>query len=571
MDDKNYDAWLLKGKAINYQISPSSQRILEVYNCIITSFRVLEGSQREEKKDEILSTLKQCLEGEVEFWLRQFEINRPTDTALTRIKNAYIDSYSKLAAAYDELQLTGSKQEYLTYLNNLFIERANSTCESTWKTTVGYNYYRDDFDTLGRNWERGNIWNNRVSYDTNSYHPVQETAMTFMQEGDKLIALLQFAESLFDNETKSETKEKIYNNIIFFHKCISDLVYYKILPDDSILAWYQTGSLSAEAKEARKSIILSYMDKIEEVKFAREAKFKNTIQADNSEKEILNLFTLAYHNLHNGENSKAYAIFERITDKLPNERLGYLGKAVALANDEHGVTFDRLFEPILAARTKDVSPVFAMDTQKIINYSCGKYGSTLLIYACACPSVEVVQALLDMGADINKHCFSNTTPLWHICFKSLPQNKEAEGRKIAQLLLDMGAEVNVTNKGGVALYNINTDSEIEKMIQKKYPGITKGPAANSASGGCFVATAVYGSYNCPQVWTLRRYRDETLAETWHGRAFIKLYYAVSPTLVKWFGQTNWFKKMWKGKLDSMVAQLQAKGVASTPYEDRAWK
>lgn len=89
-------------------------------------------------------------------------------------------------------------------------------------------------------------------------------------------------------------------------------------------------------------------------------------------------------------------------------------------------------------------------------------------------------------------------------------------------------------------------------------------------GGCYVATAVYGSYDCPQVWTLRRYRDYTLAQTWYGRLFIMLYYSISPTLVKWFGSTNWFKKMWKGKLDRMVADLQAKGVESTPYQDKNW-
>lgn len=88
--------------------------------------------------------------------------------------------------------------------------------------------------------------------------------------------------------------------------------------------------------------------------------------------------------------------------------------------------------------------------------------------------------------------------------------------------------------------------------------------------GCYVATAVYGSYNCPQVWTLRRYRDYTLTETWYGRAFIRTYYAISPTLVKWFGHTAWFKKMWQGKLDRMVAKLQANGVESTPYEDKEW-
>lgn len=78
-------------------------------------------------------------------------------------------------------------------------------------------------------------------------------------------------------------------------------------------------------------------------------------------------------------------------------------------------------------------------------------------------------------------------------------------------------------------------------------------------GGCYVATAVYGSYDCPEVWTLRRYRDYELAETWHGRLFIKAYYAISPTIVKWFGDTAWFKKMWKGKLDRMVSNLQQKG------------
>ena len=105
---------------------------------------------------------------------------------------------------------------------------------------------------------------------------------------------------------------------------------------------------------------------------------------------------------------------------------------------------------------------------------------------------------------------------------------------------------------------------------KKYESYYQEPTIDTSSGGCYVATSVYGSYDCPQVWTLRRYRDNTLAETWYGRAFIRTYYAISPTLVKWFGHTKWFKKMWKGKLDRMVANLQSEGVESTPYEDRNW-
>lgn len=94
--------------------------------------------------------------------------------------------------------------------------------------------------------------------------------------------------------------------------------------------------------------------------------------------------------------------------------------------------------------------------------------------------------------------------------------------------------------------------------------------ANSGSGGCYVATAVYGSYDCPEVWTLRRFRDYTLAETWYGRFFVRTYYKLSPVLVKWFGKSNWFKKLWKPVLDKIVKKLNCGGVANTPYNDRNW-
>ena len=87
-------------------------------------------------------------------------------------------------------------------------------------------------------------------------------------------------------------------------------------------------------------------------------------------------------------------------------------------------------------------------------------------------------------------------------------------------------------------------------------------------GGCYVATCVYGSYDCPEVWTLRRFRDYTLDATWYGRLFIKCYYAVSPTIVKWFGDTTWFKTFWKARLDKMVSNLNSKGIENTFYTDK---
>lgn len=56
----------------------------------------------------------------------------------------------------------------------------------------------------------------------------------------------------------------------------------------------------------------------------------------------------------------------------------------------------------------------------------------------------------------------------------------------------------------------------------------------------------------------------------NGRAFIHTYYAISPTLVKLFGQTAWFQLFWKERLDKMVKSLQKDGFESTPYEDLHW-
>ena len=90
---------------------------------------------------------------------------------------------------------------------------------------------------------------------------------------------------------------------------------------------------------------------------------------------------------------------------------------------------------------------------------------------------------------------------------------------------------------------------------------------NEKQRGCYVATCVYGSYDCPQVWVLRRYRDEVLASHFWGRCFIKLYYAVSPTLVRWFGEIRFFRRICKKRLDKMVSNLQKRGIENTFYDD----
>ena len=338
---------------------------------------------------------------------------------------------------------------------------------------------------------------------------------------------------------------------------------------------YSTFSASNIIKQSA----LSLQEKInlrikQENSRAKTEKYENVLR-DNVGKSTSELLILGYRYLQNFEHIEASAIFDEIVKRVPDERIGYLGKAVALATNDEGCSFDTLFSPIIISKNKNVSQEYELDTQKILDFPCGESGLTLLMHACGAKRVDVVRILLDMGADIHKRStMHNVTALWMVCNKALPPNKKEEGRNIAKLLLDLGADVDITNKGGVALYNETTDLEIARMITDKYPSLQKGSAAGSnaaSNSGCYVATCVYGSYDCPQVWTLRRYRDDTLASSWYGRAFIRTYYAVSPTIVKWFGNTQWFKKMWKNKLDNMVSKLRNNGVEDTPYQDKDWR
>ena len=92
--------------------------------------------------------------------------------------------------------------------------------------------------------------------------------------------------------------------------------------------------------------------------------------------------------------------------------------------------------------------------------------------------------------------------------------------------------------------------------------------SGSSSDGCYIATAVYGSYDCPEVWTLRRFRDEFLRASLAGRLFIRGYYAVSPGLVRHLGSKPLFQKAVKMTLDSFVSHLKKAGFRDTPYHGR---
>ena len=60
------------------------------------------------------------------------------------------------------------------------------------------------------------------------------------------------------------------------------------------------------------------------------------------------------------------------------------------------------------------------------------------------------------------------------------------------------------------------------------------------SSSCYIATCVYGE-NHETTNILREYRDKTMLSSTIGRLFARVYYTISPTVVKVFGKSIIFR------------------------------
>ncbi len=95
----------------------------------------------------------------------------------------------------------------------------------------------------------------------------------------------------------------------------------------------------------------------------------------------------------------------------------------------------------------------------------------------------------------------------------------------------------------------------------------KSEPSKKSKSGCYIATSVYGTYSCPELWVLRRFRDEKLLQSTVGSVAVNFYYAVSPSIVRTIGKFKIFNRMTKKLLDSIVDHLRSKGISDNHYND----
>ncbi|WP_310728099.1 CFI-box-CTERM domain-containing protein [Burkholderia multivorans] len=75
---------------------------------------------------------------------------------------------------------------------------------------------------------------------------------------------------------------------------------------------------------------------------------------------------------------------------------------------------------------------------------------------------------------------------------------------------------------------------------------------------CFIASAVYGSYDAPEVVALRAFRDNVLRATKAGRWTIRAYYRASPPFARFLHAHPKLTRHIKPILDVVVRSIQAR-------------
>ena len=127
-----------------------------------------------------------------------------------------------------------------------------------------------------------------------------------------------------------------------------------------------------------------------------------------------------------------------------------------------------------------------------------------------------------------------------ITFETGKSMKSWAGQSMSVLVMDVDDEsVEITISGTMKAHGdqlqIYDGGEAGKIAKNIFLELDKVLGKGSVvqgegSGACFVATAVYGDYDHPQVKKLRQFRDTSLRRSMAGRLFIRIYYALGPTL-----------------------------------------
>lgn len=143
------------------------------------------------------------------------------------------------------------------------------------------------------------------------------------------------------------------------------------------------------------------------------------------------------------------------------------------------------------------------------------------------------------------------------CIARFEERTHAEARKMDA---EKGAEylAMIDEERGLIMDEYTKDPE--RLKQRL--GVQARPqyvqASKNRGSGCFIATAVYGGYDMPQVRLLRAFRDQRLSSEL-GQRIVGFYYRISPPIAQWLGPRPRASGLVRIVLDGIVWFIKATG------------
>ncbi|MBI2399591.1 MAG: PKD domain-containing protein [Deltaproteobacteria bacterium] len=120
--------------------------------------------------------------------------------------------------------------------------------------------------------------------------------------------------------------------------------------------------------------------------------------------------------------------------------------------------------------------------------------------------------------------------------------------------------VKVTDNQGATATSMTTVDVTEASVT---PDAAVGGASSGSVGGCFIATAAFGSYLEPEVMVLRSFRDNVLLTNPIGASFVDLYYRVSPPVADFIARHETLKVATRYSLTPIVYGLKHPALAGS--------